>query len=99
MAANSVDHIAYGTRFPSWSRALDFAEPDGVLLWFMLHPVPGLLERHTRHRTAHAALIAEILSLLAGRTSSPPPRCSRACPPVITPGARSRAAWAVRCRA
>ena len=38
-------------------RALDFAEPDGVLLWFMLHPVPGLLERHTRHRTAHAALI------------------------------------------
>ena len=54
-------------------RALDFAEPDGALLWFMLHPVPGLLERHTRHRTAHAALIAEILSLLAGRTSSPPP--------------------------
>ena len=35
--------------------------------------MPGLLERHTRHRTAHAALIAEILSLLAGRTSSPPP--------------------------
>ena len=54
-------------------RALDFAEPDGALLWFMLHPAPGLLERHTRHRTAHAALIAEILSLLAGRTSSPPP--------------------------
>ena len=53
-------------------RALDFAEPDGALLWFVLHPVPGLLERHTRHRTAHAALIAEILSLLAGRTSSPP---------------------------
>ena len=45
MAANSVDHIAHGTRFPSWSRALDFAEPDGVLLWFVLHPVPGLLER------------------------------------------------------
>jgi LuxR family transcriptional regulator, maltose regulon positive regulatory protein len=48
-------------------RALDYAEPDGALLWFLLHPVPDLLERHSRHRTAHAALIADILSLLAGR--------------------------------
>ena len=47
-------------------RALDLAEPDGALLPFLLHPAPGLLERHARHRTAHAALIAEILSLLAG---------------------------------
>ena len=47
-------------------RALDLAEPDGVLLWFLLHPVPGLLERHARHRTAHAALVAEILGLPAG---------------------------------
>ena len=37
-----------------------------MLLPFLLHPAPGLLERHARHRTAHAALIAEILSLLAG---------------------------------
>src|SRR5215472_7625341 len=36
-------------------RALDLAEPDGVLLWFLLHPVPGLLERHAGHRTAHAS--------------------------------------------
>ena len=27
--------------------------------------MPGLLERHTGHRTAHAALIAQVLSLLA----------------------------------
>ena len=54
-------------------RALDLAEPDGALLWFLLHPVPGLLERHARHRTAHAALIAEILSLLAGSRPAPPP--------------------------
>jgi LuxR family transcriptional regulator, maltose regulon positive regulatory protein len=54
-------------------RALDLAEPDGVLLWFLLHPAPGLLERHARHRTAHAALIADILSLLAGHQPSPPP--------------------------
>jgi LuxR family transcriptional regulator, maltose regulon positive regulatory protein len=53
-------------------RALDLAEPDGALLWFLLHPVPGLLKRHTRHRTAHAALIAEILSLLAGQTPALP---------------------------
>jgi LuxR family transcriptional regulator, maltose regulon positive regulatory protein len=54
-------------------RALDLAERDGVLLWFVLHPVPGLLERHARHGTAHAALIADILSLLAGRKLAPPP--------------------------
>jgi LuxR family transcriptional regulator, maltose regulon positive regulatory protein len=57
-------------------RALDLAEPDGVLLWFLLHPRPGLLQRHARQRTAnssaHPALIADILSLLAGRTLVPP---------------------------
>jgi LuxR family transcriptional regulator, maltose regulon positive regulatory protein len=54
-------------------RALDLAEPDGVLVWFVLHPVPGLLERQARQRTAHAALIADILGLLAGNRSAPPP--------------------------
>ena len=48
--------------------ALDVAEPDGVLLPFLLHPTPELLERHGRRGSAHAALIAEILNLLAGRT-------------------------------
>ncbi|MGH3219881.1 MAG: LuxR C-terminal-related transcriptional regulator [Streptosporangiaceae bacterium] len=38
----------------------------------MLHPAPDLLERHARHGTAHAALIADILSLLAGRRPAPP---------------------------
>jgi LuxR family transcriptional regulator, maltose regulon positive regulatory protein len=51
---------------PAVERALDLAEPDGALLWFLLHPAPGLLERHARQRTAHGALIAEILDLLAG---------------------------------
>jgi LuxR family transcriptional regulator, maltose regulon positive regulatory protein len=55
-------------------RALDLAEPDGVLLPFLLHPVPGrLLERHARRRTAHAALVADILGLLAARELAPPP--------------------------
>jgi len=54
-------------------RALDLAEPDGVLAIFLLHPTPGLLERHAGHRTDHASLIADILSLLAGRKLAPPP--------------------------
>ena len=51
----------------------DLVEPDGVLAIFLLHPTPGLLERHAGHRTAHASLIADILSLLAGRKLAPPP--------------------------
>jgi LuxR family maltose regulon positive regulatory protein len=58
-------------------RALDLAEPDGMLLPFLLHPAPGLLERHARHRTAHAALLAEIRGLLAGRRPAPPPAAAQ----------------------
>ena len=53
--------------------ALDLAEPDRVLLPFLLSPVPALLERHAPHRTAHASLIAEIRSLLAGTRLVPQP--------------------------
>jgi LuxR family maltose regulon positive regulatory protein len=54
-------------------RALDIAEPDGMLFPFLLHRAPGLLERHARHRTAHAALISQILALFTGsRPASPP---------------------------
>src|SRR5260370_16213914 len=52
-------------------RALDLAEPDGTLGSFLLHPAPGLLERHALHRTAHASLLMEARSLLAGRTPAP----------------------------
>src|SRR5215813_4006867 len=62
-----------GASASALERALDLAEPDGALYWFLLHPAPGLLERHARHGTAHAALIADILSLLAGRKLAPPP--------------------------
>jgi LuxR family maltose regulon positive regulatory protein len=54
-------------------RALDLAEPDGALLWFLLHPAPGLLQRHARRRTAHPALVADILSLLSGNRPAPTP--------------------------
>ena len=52
-------------------RSLDLAEPEGLLIPFLLYPAAGLLERHRRRRTSHAALISEILDLLAGRA---PPR-------------------------
>ena len=47
-------------------RALDLAEPDGLLLPFLLHPAQELLERHCRHRTTHASLVSDILALLGG---------------------------------
>ena len=53
-------------------RALDLAEPDGALLWFLLHPAPGLLKRHASQRTAHAALLAQVRELLAGNKPAPP---------------------------
>jgi LuxR family maltose regulon positive regulatory protein len=52
-------------------RALDLAEPDGILHPFLVYPAPELLKRHPRHHTSHASLIAEILNRLAG--ASPPP--------------------------
>jgi len=52
-------------------RALDLAEPNHVLISFLLDPAPPLLERHLWHRTAHAALVAEILSVLAGTQAGP----------------------------
>jgi LuxR family maltose regulon positive regulatory protein len=54
-------------------RALDLAEPDGMLLPFLLHPRPELLERHSRLQSTHASLISEILNLLAGRTPAARP--------------------------
>jgi LuxR family maltose regulon positive regulatory protein len=47
-------------------RALDRAESDGIILPFLLTPVGDLLERHPRHRTAHATLRSEILDVCAG---------------------------------
>jgi LuxR family transcriptional regulator, maltose regulon positive regulatory protein len=53
-------------------RALDLTEPSGALLVFVLDPAPGLLDRHAGHRTAHAAMIAGILGLLAGHSGATP---------------------------
>ena len=48
---------------------LELAEPDGLILPFMLWPSRELLERHPKHRTAHATFISTILDTLAGRAS------------------------------
>ena len=56
----------------SIERALELAEPDGILLPFALAPVRGMLERLPRHRTAHATLVTTILDLLAGRSLGSP---------------------------
>jgi LuxR family maltose regulon positive regulatory protein len=53
-------------------RALDLAEPDGAVFAFLLHPAPVLLSRHAGHGTAHAALIAQVLDLMAGDKPVPP---------------------------
>ena len=47
-------------------RALDLSERSGDLTPYILYPAAGLLERHARYRTAHAALVAEIRGLIAG---------------------------------
>jgi LuxR family maltose regulon positive regulatory protein len=54
-------------------RALDLAEPDGVLMIFLVCPAPSLLENYARHRSAHASLVANIQSVLAGRQLGPQP--------------------------
>jgi LuxR family transcriptional regulator, maltose regulon positive regulatory protein len=53
-------------------QALDITESNGILLPFLLDPVPAILERHRRYRTAHPALISQILDLLP--TSAGPAR-------------------------
>ena len=76
-------------------RALDLSERCGDLTAFLLYPAAGLLERHARHRTAHAALVAEIRGLLAGTRSGPqhgaPPQPPRLTEPLLEPLSGSEA--------
>jgi LuxR family transcriptional regulator, maltose regulon positive regulatory protein len=53
----------------SLEAALGLAEPEGLVLPFMLWPTRELLERHPKHRTAHATLISTILDTLAGHAA------------------------------
>jgi LuxR family maltose regulon positive regulatory protein len=51
-------------------RALDLAEPTAHIFPFVVTPTRDLLERHPRHRTAHAALLSDILDVLGGSAPS-----------------------------
>jgi LuxR family maltose regulon positive regulatory protein len=51
-------------------RALDIAKHDRVLLPFLVHPVPALLDRYVGLRGVHANLIAEIFGLAVGEPSA-----------------------------
>jgi LuxR family transcriptional regulator, maltose regulon positive regulatory protein len=48
-------------------RALDLGRPDLMLFPFLTYPAPALLERHARDCGKHAALVAQILSLIPER--------------------------------
>jgi LuxR family transcriptional regulator, maltose regulon positive regulatory protein len=65
------DHV---TAERDMERALDLAEPESLLFPFLVVPARELLERHPRHQTSHAGLLADLLSVLGG--SSLPPRRS-----------------------
>jgi LuxR family maltose regulon positive regulatory protein len=51
--------------------AFDAAEPDRLLLPFLLYRAPRLLERHAQGCARHALLAAEILSLLPAERGRP----------------------------
>ena len=77
---NAVAHDQVGDRRAtddSLERALELAEPEGIILPFVLAPVLELLEALPGHRTTHAALVRTILAVLAGssapRRGSPTP--------------------------
>jgi LuxR family transcriptional regulator, maltose regulon positive regulatory protein len=53
-------------------RALELAEAEGSLMWFLMHPAARLFDEHARRGTAHPALLARIRDLVSGRSSGPP---------------------------
>jgi LuxR family transcriptional regulator, maltose regulon positive regulatory protein len=65
IARDALGDVAAARR--ALERALDLAEPEGLLFPFLIDPAPGLFDRHRRLGTAHAVMISEILNLLAGR--------------------------------
>ena len=52
-------------------RALDLAEPDGLIWPFVITRSRDLLERHAPRRTRHGALLARIHEVLSGSAPQP----------------------------
>jgi LuxR family transcriptional regulator, maltose regulon positive regulatory protein len=63
-------------------RALELAETDGALMWFLMYPVAGLLDEHARRGTAHPVLLARIRDLVDGTPPAPPTRAPAALQPL-----------------
>jgi LuxR family transcriptional regulator, maltose regulon positive regulatory protein len=73
-ALNAVAHEHLGNSRAaeaSLERALELAEPEGLVLAFVLVPVRNLVERLPRHRTTHATLLRTILDVLGGGSAAP----------------------------
>ncbi len=66
-------------------RALALAEADRLILPFAMTGSPELLESMPRHETAHAALLADILDVMRGSSSSPGNESSRAAIEQLSP--------------
>ena len=71
LAATARDRLGdRGAAEEALEAALALAEPEGLILPFMLWPTRELLERHPRHRSAHGTLVSTILDTLAGHAAS-----------------------------
>ena len=69
LAALASDQLGDRAAAESYvERALELAESAGLVYPFVVTPVQPLLERHPRHRTAHASLLSDVLDVLAGST-------------------------------
>ena len=55
----------------SLERALDLAEPEGLILPFTITPIEALLERYPRHQTGHASFLSTIGDVRAGQSAQP----------------------------
>jgi LuxR family transcriptional regulator, maltose regulon positive regulatory protein len=71
--------------------ALALAEPDCIVLPFLIHRAPDLLERNSRRPGAHAVLVAEIRALLAPAAPDGTGPAHRVGAEMATPGGRIRA--------
>ena len=67
-------------------RALALAEPDRLVLPFVMTGSAGLLEALPRHQTAHGALLADILDVLHGASLAANEQSSLPPPQELSPG-------------
>ncbi|HUB40492.1 MAG TPA: LuxR C-terminal-related transcriptional regulator [Streptosporangiaceae bacterium] len=69
----------------SLERALCLAEPDGTVMWFLMHPARDLIEMRAGRQTAHPVLVAKILDLQARMATASPAVGTRLPIQLLTP--------------